>query len=63
MIRAELGKSSQAIIDDLQKAQNIEQHCSILQYTVYSPEAFEEVNLELYVEGPCPRLGESLTVP
>ena len=60
VIRAEFGMKSQARIDDLQKAQEIEQHCSILHYTVYSPAALEEVNL--YAEGPCPRLGDPLTV-
>ena len=59
VIRAELGIKSQAKLDDLQKAQEIEQHCSILRYTVYSPAALEEVNL--YAEGPCPRLGDPLT--
>ena len=58
VIRAELGMKSKAKIDDLQKAQAIEQHCSILQYTVYSHATFEEINL--YAEGPCPRLGDPL---
>ena len=60
VIRAEFGMQSQAKIDELQKAQEIVQHCSILHYTVYSTAAFEEINL--YAEGPCPRLGDPLTV-
>ena len=60
VIRAELGLKSHAKIDELEKAQEIEQHCSSLHYTVYSPAALEEINL--YAEGSCPRLGDPLTV-
>ena len=62
VIRAEIGMKSHARIDALQKAQEIEQHCSILHYTVYSPAALEEVSLNLYAAGPCSRLGDPLTV-
>ena len=61
VIRAEVGMKSKAKIDELQKAQEIEQHCSILHYTVYSPAVLEDI-INLYAEGPCPRLGDPLTV-
>ena len=60
VVRAKLGMTSQAKIDNFQKVQEIAQHCSILHYTIYPLASLEEVHLELYAEGPCPRLGDPL---
>ena len=60
VVRAELGMTSQAKIDNFQKVQEIAQHCSILHYTIYPHATLEEVHLELYAEGLCPRLGDPL---
>ena len=60
VIRAELGMKNQAKINDLQKAQEIKQHCSTLRYTIHSSAAMEKVYL--YVEGSCQRLGDPLMI-